>query len=417
MSRRRKSESPIAKIIMAVVLVVLVIVLAVIISFAVKNKSASVEAEATVTAAQEADAVSAEEAAAAEAAAAAERERLAEEERAKKEAERKELSFYQKLKNGHDVNMLIMGDTVISGEGASSEDTTWFARLAAHVKEKYSSNLNVTNIAGSGNSLFVGYIEANELDDGVDYDLAVLCFGFDDGYKNFGTYFEAIVRALHEKYPDCAIIAVVEATEGGYTDKMIQMKYVCEHYDIPIADTFEKQYADYGMNNFFDAFSSDYIHPNDEGHQIYCDVIAKVIDDNVEADTGKMEEHEIYNLGVVSYANLKFIPASTFTRTDDLTYTYTVGESGDALKGTLLMSCNFPVVREDAKLVSDDILYHMPKETPYSPPDGRYILVIHWDFLVENSMQISFADKARADEFNGIYLMWPDPAESASAAS
>ena len=34
-------------------------------------------------------------------------------------------SFYQKLKDGFDVSILILGDTVANGYGASSQEKTW----------------------------------------------------------------------------------------------------------------------------------------------------------------------------------------------------------------------------------------------------------------------------------------------------
>ena len=184
------------------------------------------------------------DAAAQEAEQAKEAQQRAEEARAARIEEGKKYSFYQKLAHGCDVNMLVMGDSVISGEGASGDDTTWIAQLKAYVEDKYLSGgdytgtMSVTNLAAEGSTVVKGYFTAMELDDGVDYDLAVLCFARDDADKDYGVYFEALVRAIHYRYPDCAVISVLEATEGGHTNKMMSMETVCKYYDIPVADTF-----------------------------------------------------------------------------------------------------------------------------------------------------------------------------------
>ena len=181
---RKKYEkpnySPAVKIALAAVLVVLAAALAFII--VLQARQARLE-RGELTPAQSAEQTDTDEAAAQAAAAQAE----ADEQRAQEEAERveaertkraeeaKKYSFYQKLANGYDVKMLIMGDSVISGSGASGEGTMWQNLLKDYVEEKYSACMTVENLSGAGNSLFPDMLTVKDGDTAADCDLAVLC--------------------------------------------------------------------------------------------------------------------------------------------------------------------------------------------------------------------------------------------------
>ena len=47
------------------------------------------------------------------------------------------------------------------------------------------------------------------LDDGANYDLAIICYGQNDALEGFSTNYEAIIRAIERKYPDCSIISIL----------------------------------------------------------------------------------------------------------------------------------------------------------------------------------------------------------------
>ncbi len=71
----------------------------------------------------------------------------------------------------------------------------------------------------------------------VDYDLAIICYGQNDGAEGFSTNYEFIIRAIRSKYTDCSIISILESSQREYTEKMTTIQSICEHYSIPVADT------------------------------------------------------------------------------------------------------------------------------------------------------------------------------------
>lgn len=416
--RGAKSGGGKIKLILALALAVLVIALAVIIIMQAKQTSAE-RGEATQSA-QVAEMQAAEEQAAAEKAAEeqaareAEEAKRVEEERAKRAAEAAQYSFYQKLAKGYDTKMLIMGDSVIDGTGASSESTTWFALLQEHIEKTYYLNgegaFTIENAAGKGHSLFPDLLSVKDGDLAADCDVAVLCYGNEDPKADFSAYFEALTRAIHLKNPDSAIIFVLESTEGGHTERMVYVENTCAYYSIPVADTFGPYYA-LGEKEFFNAFA-DAVHPNDKGQQIYFEVMRDVIDENVTADTGKMQDMEPFSGDSGLFDNLKYIPASDFTRDGDLTYTIPA-DAEQEIRGVLMLDCGYPVSRETAKVIADDILYTLPRgEAIHDTVNGdRYLFTVYRDFIFEKSLNVIFTEKSYADEFSGVYLMWPTPKE------
>lgn len=410
--------SPKVKIALIAVLVVLAAALVFVIVLQArqaKRESGELVPEKTAQETAQQTDPAAEEAAAAQA---AEEQRAQEEaeraaaERAKRNEEAKKYSFYQKLANGCDVKMLIMGDSVISGYGASGEGTMWFNLLKDYVEEKYSVGMTVENLSGAGNSLFPDMLTVKDGATAADCDLALLCYGHDDPDEDFGVYFEALVRAIHMKNPDCAIIYVLESTEGGHTPRMQTLENVCGYYSVPVADTFAPYYA-LGQEGFFEALS-DGVHPNDEGQQIYFETVRDVIDENVAADTGKMEDTAPLSGDAARFDNMYRIDAARFTREDDTTYTVTAEELGlgeGGFKGALMLNCAFAVTREDAKVIADGILYNLPKTAAITDPhrDGRSLLVVYKELVLTDSMSVTFTDKDKADKFNGAYLWWATP--------
>lgn len=71
----------------------------------------------------------------------------------------------------------------------------------------------------------------------VDYDLAIICYGQNDGAEGFSTNYEFIICAIRSKYTDCSIISILEFSQREYTEKMTTIQSICEHYSIPVADT------------------------------------------------------------------------------------------------------------------------------------------------------------------------------------
>lgn len=76
-------------------------------------------------------------------------------------------SFYQKLADGFNVNILIIGDSIGAGAGSSKADQTWANRLRDALAKDYDVNVHMTNVSMGGNSSYAGYARIVFLDDDI----------------------------------------------------------------------------------------------------------------------------------------------------------------------------------------------------------------------------------------------------------
>lgn len=160
---------------------------------------------------------------------------------------------------------MIVGDSIGEGSGASSYSSFWVPLLQSNLKNTYSiSSIRIDNVFMGGNSSYAGYVRMMVLNDDVDYDLAIICYGQNDGLDGFSSNYESIIRAIRSKYRDCSIISILESSQREYTEKMTTIQSICEHYGIPVADTIAT------FNNSgtpYEELSNDGVHPNNAGQK------------------------------------------------------------------------------------------------------------------------------------------------------
>lgn len=308
-------------------------------------------------------------------------------------------SFYQKLSDGFEVNILIVGDSIGEGSGTETDGKQWFDQLGNYLRKEYSCNVKVTNISMGGNTSYAGYVRTMALDDNVDYDLAIICYGQNDAEDGFSLNYEAMVRALETKYPDCSLISVLESSQREYTNKMTEIQKICEHYSISVADTiaaFKESDKDYSE------LTNDGVHPNDAGQDIYFNTIKDVIDKNVAVSTGKPTLADAINADVEKFDNFVWYDAEKdFERVDDVTFTLSVNVSG-------MMGIDYTYETGDNKadIYVDGILYESPTVTFDYDFSQRHILVVNDNCKVNKEIKIVFSNKEQADGFKGICFNW-----------
>lgn len=137
-------------------------------------------------------------------------------------------SFYQKLADGFDVNVLVVGDSIGVGAGTETDGQQWFKQLQAYLRTVNKSKISVTNVSLGGNTSYGGYVRTMALNDDVNYDLTIISYGQNDGYDGFSTNYESIIRAIRSKYPDCSIISILESSQRTYTEKMTTIQSICD---------------------------------------------------------------------------------------------------------------------------------------------------------------------------------------------
>ena len=308
-------------------------------------------------------------------------------------------SFYQKLADGFDVNVLIVGDSIGAGTGTETDGQQWYTQLQLYLKTVNKGKVSVTNVSMGGNASYAGYARTMALNDNVNYDLAIICYGQNDGIDGFSTNYESIIRAIRSKYPDCSIISILESSQQTYTEKMTTIQSICEHYGIPVADTID---AFNNSGKAYDDLSNDGVHPNDAGQEIYFETVKSVIDDNVAASTGKMSDVDVINTDVHKFDNFVWYDASSdFERVDDTAFTI-----GTSASGILGIDYTYESGDNKADIYVDGELFESPTVTFDYDFSQRHILVVSDDCTVKNKIKVVFTSKEQADGFKGMCFSW-----------
>ena len=308
-------------------------------------------------------------------------------------------SFYQKLTDRFDVNVLIVGDSIGAGVGTETEGQQWFKQLQTYLRTVNKSKVSVTNISMGGNASYAGYVRTMALNNDVDYDLAIICYGQNDGADGFPTNYESIIRAIRIKYPDCSIISILESSQQTYTEKMTTIQSICGYYGIPVADTID---AFNNSGKAYDELSNDGTHPNDVGQEIYFETVKAVIDDNVAASTEKMTDVDVINADVHKFDNFVWYDASSdFERVDDTTFTISTSASG-----VLGIDYTYESGDNKADIYVDGELFESPTVTFDYDFSQRHILVVSDNCTVKNEIKVVFTSKEQADGFKGMCFSW-----------
>lgn len=308
-------------------------------------------------------------------------------------------SFYQKLADGFDVNILIVGDSIGEGAGTQTDGKQWYKQLQSYVRTINKNSVHLTNVSMGGNASYAGYVRTMVLNDDTDYDLVVICYGQNDSTDGFSTNYEALIRGVRNKYPNSSIISILESSQKEYTEKMTTIQSICEHYSIPVADTIA---AFNNSGKAYDDLTKDKVHPNDAGQDIYFETLKDIIDSNVSAYTGKMEDVEVINAAVKKFDNFVWYGIDTdFKRVDDTTFTLQTFASG-----VLGIDYNFESGDNKADIYADDELYESPTVTFNYDSSQRHIMIVGDNCTVEKELKVVFNTKEQADGFKGMCFSW-----------
>ncbi len=310
---------------------------------------------------------------------------------AEKEELMAQLSFYQKLKNNYDVNVLIIGDDIGWGQGASGKNNTWMNLLTEKLQETYGCQVYVKNLSMNGNTSYSGYAKVMRVDDGIDYDMAIICHGENDSEWRFSFYYESIIRALNQKFPKCSIISILPSTQKEYTLKIQGIQTLCEYYHIPVADMI----APFEAN--FDNLVTEGIYPNDEGQQIYADTIARIIEEKVAADTGyPTYPQQPLKEGVETLNNLRYVKKHEFNQAGN---NYSIDISVSGIMGFVFSYAN---EMKDVEIYVDGQRIQIPTMHEDQDISKQNIFVVDDDIVIEQNIEVRFENEEQAGKFEGI---------------
>lgn len=211
-------------------------------------------------------------------------ERLIREKEQESEALKEEQdSFYQKLADGYNVNILILGDSIGKSEGISDPAYAWDIGLVKKLESTYGVEVYLKNLSINYANCYSGYASLMSLDDNKEYDLALLCFSESEVQKGF-LFYESILNELRKKYKKCSVISIMEHMDNIGDESWI--KKLTEYYHgtvISLHDTFN-QSTNY--NNYI----SHEIYPNDLGYELYVKQIMESIEQLVRIRKGYVSE-------------------------------------------------------------------------------------------------------------------------------
>ena len=301
--------------------------------------------------------------------------------------------FYQKLSDGIDVNILISGDTLGTGAGVSDTAQNWDQLLDQAIEEKYGVNCNITNLSMNGDS-YTGYVQINTLKDGVDYDLAILCYGQTDTFENFSLYYESVIRSIRNMYGNCEIIAVLESSQREYTEKIREIVKISDHYDIPTSDMI---YAYNNSGYTFEELNAKEIYPSDIGCEVYRDTLMDTIAEEIEKQrVYNSTEIEPLNQSVTEFDFCEYYPTGEFERKDSVSFELEIETPVSGIMGIDLISkgnSNFIEIYIDGKLYSTENITNK---------NSQCIFVVASDLDAKESIQVKFKTEEAARGFRGL---------------
>ena len=312
---------------------------------------------------------------------------------AAKAAREKTDSFYQKLVDGFNVNILVVGDTLASGYGSSGAEQTWSALLAQELRSIYGIQVEMDNLALIDSDAYSAYSQIKTLDEKMEYDLCIVCTGAYDTNESLVYHYEAILRAIGDAFKKCSIITVLENTEGTHEWKTNIIRNLSDVYKAAVADTITPS----GEN--LDPYVIDGRFLNDEGQVLYEKAILKTIMNGAKHETPYEKVRvKVQNKETSKFDAFYYVPADNFSR-DGNQYTFETSFEGalavdyELIPGETSMSVYFdgePIVGYDT--------------SNYYGANIERAQLIGDNMRVRRRVTVIFENEEQADGFHGIYI-------------
>ncbi len=304
---------------------------------------------------------------------------------------------WQKLERGQDINILIVGDSIGAGAGAGTGED-WESLLISRLHEQYGSRFEVRNVSLGATTSYAGYVCTEMLPEDTDFDLAFICYGYNDAAEDLSREYEAVIRSIRSRYPLCAVVSILESPMRGNTEKIRQIRELSEHYGIPTADTiaaFEES------GKAYEELTADLTHPNAEGYRLYADCIGELIEERTEQYAEVSSDPvEPLNSDMEEYEHFYYIPAESGVVSDDgciLEFPFSAKLTG------------FPGIELKLHPGEKIDIYIDGKKTDYRELHWSEDYTLHTvnrlsltPWQIEESLQLRFSSGKEAEDFLGF---------------
>ena len=306
---------------------------------------------------------------------------------------------YQMLKSKQPLNLLVVGDATAAGKGASQEENGWPELLADGFERRFGSQVNLNKAAMDHASVYSTYAQVMETgqDEQDSYDMAIICCGSEDDENDFGPAYEAVIRAIHKKYPACTVLAVKEhgLAEGSAIEEA--QDQINKAYKIRAVDMREA-FADQG-----DQLQDEAGYPNDAGHRKYAQILFATVYRQVEKGSqDQTADREPVLKESASYENYSCYGPDQFQRVSNVTYELKTGP----LTGMLGIDY-LAYDRDESVVLGLDQQSFALSAVNLSSDSQRLIRLVKRDFTVNDKITVTFRDKDQADAFGGLIVTTP----------
>lgn len=322
------------------------------------------------------------------------------------------LSFYEKLRDGKDVNILILGDDVSSW--AVSEGG-FGLMIANYLHTAYGSDVLMNNLSMLDNTAYSQYVRLIALDDSMtfsdqesdneftDYDLAILCCSNSESLSELSVYYESIIMALKDKYSKCSVISVLPLDQLERNETVNTISAINAHYNIPEADTFAA-IADENID--IDDMIDNSMFLNEIIMEIYYGTIRDTIEDHIG------ESYVVENItpieadarGIDDYIWIS-VANGGFERINDTTFTANISDiSPTGIDGMIGVDYSYLTGKNKATIYTDGKEFVNLNVTFNNSFSLRYIRMLEKKCSASEEIKIIFDAKQQADGFNGIFL-------------
>ena len=323
------------------------------------------------------------------------------------------LNAYQKLACGEDIRFLIVGDSIGALE--------WTNDVASWIQDNYLVRCEIKNISLGSNTSYSGYVSEKLLDDGIAYDLVLVCYGQNDAPLGFAADYEALIREVLTKNDMPCVISVLESSQREYTEKMQDIGKIADYYGLQIADTIEA-FENSGYS--YEVLSSDGVHPNGIGQSIYAQTVKEVIRNCVTEEferksrliskalqQGSPYAPEDYCVshtlpepmdreGVAPFEHFRYVPSADFQRISDTEWVIHFDHPQNGILGINRSRCPgenlFEIYRNDELYYFEEdylsIGYYLMKISKVSETAKTFT----------GDLRVKFLQKDHADHFFGI---------------
>lgn len=219
----------------------------------------------------------------------------------------------EKIKNGEDVTIAMIGGSVTEGAGAENFSYAYGEQFIYSLQDTYSgSSIHYYNagLGGTPSTLGLMRYERDVTDVvGTDPDLVIVEFAVNDWNEpTDGRAYESLVRTILEKENEPAVILLFSVFQSTWN---MQKEYapIGELYGLPMVSIKDATAVAYASGNLNDElFFADIYHPTSYGHKIMADclteLVARVEAQDATQENTPLSEESVYSL---DFMNMHFI--------------------------------------------------------------------------------------------------------------